>query len=77
VLPFGYVAHGEAADPAALLAIAVTVGEDGVVRSIVVQWGAGAASWAYTVTYSGLGTTPQLEAPADARPLRELRRIGS
>jgi len=71
VLPFGYVAHDEAADPASLLDAAVTVGPDGVVRRIAVTWGAGDSAWAYTVTYSGLGATPALEAPANARPLRE------
>jgi hypothetical protein len=36
--PFGYVAHDEAADPAALLDTAVTVGSDGIVRKIAVSW---------------------------------------
>ena len=40
VLPFGYVAHDEAADPAAPLDVAVTVGADGIVREIAVTWGA-------------------------------------
>ena len=39
VLPFGYVAHDEAADPAAPLDAAVTVGADGIVREIAVTWG--------------------------------------
>jgi hypothetical protein len=39
VLPFGYVAHDEAADPAAPLDVDVTVGADGVVREIAVTWG--------------------------------------
>ena len=43
VLPFGYVAHDEAADPAAPLDVAVTVGADGVVREIAVTWGSGAS----------------------------------
>jgi hypothetical protein len=34
VFPFGYVAHDEAANPAALLDTSVTVGADGVVREI-------------------------------------------
>jgi len=66
VLPFGYVAHDEAADPASLLDVAVTVGGDGRVRAIDVAWG----TWSYRVAYSGLGTTPAPVAPADARPLR-------
>jgi hypothetical protein len=72
VLPFGYVAHDEAADPAAPLDTAVTVGADGVVREIAVRWGGGSA-WTYTVTYRDLGTTPALVAPANARSLNELR----
>jgi hypothetical protein len=68
VLPFGYVAHGEAADPAALLDATVTVGPDGAVRELSVAWD---PAWRFTVTYRGLGATPALEAPAGARPLRE------
>jgi hypothetical protein len=70
VLPFGYVAHDEAENPQALLDTAVTVGSDGVVREIAVTWG----TWRYTVTYNDLGATPAPEAPANARPLSELRR---
>jgi hypothetical protein len=70
VLPFGYVAHDEAADPAAALRAAVTVGAGGIVREITVTWGAGASQWTYGVTYSGLGATPAPTAPANARPLR-------
>ena len=71
VLPFGYVAHDEAADPAALLNAAVTVGEDGIVREIAVAWGR--LGWTYTVSYSGLGTTSAPAAPANARPLTRAR----
>ena len=67
VFPFGYVAHDEAANPSALLDSAVRVGANGAVREIIVSWG----TWRYTVTYSGLGATPALVAPANARPLRE------
>jgi hypothetical protein len=74
VFPFGYVAHDEAADPAAPLDVAVTVGPDGVVREIAVTWGSSASAWTYTVTYSNLGTTSALVAPANARPLRERTR---
>ena len=66
VLPFGYVAHDRAEDPAALFDAAVTVGADGVVRSIGVTW----PGWSYTVSYSGLGETPAPAAPEDAKPLR-------
>jgi len=69
VLPFGYVAHGEAADPAAPLDVAVTVGADDVVRDIALTWGTSASAWTYTVTYSGLGATSPPVAPANPRPL--------
>jgi hypothetical protein len=68
VLPFGYVAHDEAANPDARLVTAVTVGPDGVVRAIAVHWGAGASAWTYRVTYVGLGMTPAPPAPANAKP---------
>jgi hypothetical protein len=68
VLPFGHVAHDEAADPRAPLDAAVTVGTDGIVREIAVTWGTSASPWRYTVTYSSLGATPAPVAPANARP---------
>jgi hypothetical protein len=71
VFPFGYVAHDEAADPRRPLDTAVTVGSDGVIREIAVTWG----TWTYTVTYSDLGSTPALVAPANAKSLRELRQL--
>jgi hypothetical protein len=70
VLPFGFVAHGEAADPASPLEVSVTVGADGIVRGIAVTW----RNWSYAVTYDGLGSTPALVAPANARSLEQLRR---
>jgi hypothetical protein len=72
VLPFGYVAHDEAADPRALLHAEVTVGPEGVVRDIAVSWG----KWEYRVAYSELGTTPAPEAPANARSLLRDRGLG-
>jgi hypothetical protein len=72
VFPFGFVAHDEAANPAAPLATAVTVGPDDVVRQIAVTWGA----WSYTVSYRGLGKTAAPAAPANARSLLEERRRG-
>jgi hypothetical protein len=71
VLPFGYVANGEASDPSAQLNVAVTVGENDVVREIDVAWGV----WTYTVTYSGLGATAAPKAPENARPLSKLRNV--
>jgi len=76
VLPFGYVAHDEAADPDAPLDADVTVGPDGVIREIALRWGSGASAWTYTVAYSRLGDTPAPVAPENARPLRELLRGG-
>lgn len=65
ILPFGYPAHDEAADPAALLDAAVTVDADGIVREIAVSW----RTWRYTVAYRGLGATAAPVAPADAHGL--------
>jgi hypothetical protein len=76
VLPFGYVAQDEAANPAAPLDVAVTV-QDGVVREIAVSWGTAASPWTYTVSYSALGATPAPKALANATSIRDLRRIGS
>jgi len=66
VLPFGYVAHDEAADPAAPLAVRLTVGADGIIRLISVHWGSNSSAWDYTVAYSGLGHTPAPVAPKNA-----------
>jgi hypothetical protein len=71
VFPFGYVAHDEAANPAAPLDAVVTVGADGIVREIAVTWGDSASAWTYTVTYSKLGETSAPVAPKNARPLRD------
>jgi hypothetical protein len=70
MLPFGYVAHDEAADATARLEAAITVGTNGIIREIAVAWGTGASAWTYAVTYSSLDATPALVAPANARPLR-------
>jgi hypothetical protein len=69
VLPFGYVAHGEAADPSSPLDAVVTVGVDGIVRKIAVSWGSGNSAWTYTIDYSTLGATAAPTAPPNARPL--------
>ena len=69
-LPFGYVANGEAADGSAALDTEVTVGVDGIVRSIVARWGSGAEAWAYAVSYRELGATAAPHAPKNAEPLR-------
>jgi hypothetical protein len=75
VFPFGYVAHDQAADPASLLDIAITVSADGVVRQVTVAWGTGGSAWNYTVDYSGLGATPAPAAPAHAKDLLKLRHM--
>jgi hypothetical protein len=69
VFPFGYVAHDEAADPAAPLDTAITVGEDGLIRQLAVTWG----TWTYTVSYSDLGTTAAVAAPKNAKSLLRMR----
>jgi hypothetical protein len=76
LLPFGYVAHDEAADAASPLDVAVTVSDGGIIREAAVTWGTSASAWTYTVTYSGLGATAPLVAPANARPLRERLQAG-
>jgi hypothetical protein len=70
VLPFGYVAHDEAADPDSELHTTVTTGAEGVVREIAMRWG----TWRYTVTYSELGTTPAPVAPENTKSLEDLRK---
>jgi hypothetical protein len=72
VFPFGYVAHDEAADPAAPLDTAITVAEDGLIRELAVMWG----TWTYTVSYSDLGTTAAVVAPKSAKSLLEMRGVG-
>ena len=68
VLPFGYVAHDEAADPGALLDGSVTVDSGGIVREIAVSWGTAASAWRFEVSYANLGSTAAPTAPKNARP---------
>jgi hypothetical protein len=80
VLPFGYVAHGAAADPTARLDASLIVGPDDILREIAVSWGTASAgpAWTYTVKYGGLGDTPAPSPPAHPRPLlRERLRAAS
>ena len=51
----------------------MTVGADGIIRELAVTWGAGTTAWTYRLAYRDLGETPDLVAPADARPLRRPR----
>jgi hypothetical protein len=67
VLPYGYVAHDAAADPASLIDVSITVGGDGTIGEILATWGGG-SSWSYRLSFSDLGTTAPLEAPADFEP---------
>jgi hypothetical protein len=69
VFPFGYVAHGRAADPTALLDTAITVGKAGLIRELAVSWG----TWSYNVRYSDLGTAAAVVAPKNAKSLLRLR----
>lgn len=71
VFPFGYVAHDEAADPAAPLDTAITVAEDGLIRKLAVTWG----TWTYTVSYRDLGTTAAVVAPKNAKSLLQMRGV--
>jgi hypothetical protein len=70
VFPWGYVAHDQAANPGALLDIAVTVDSNGVISGISVEWGGNGSAWRYTVAYRDLGSTPAITAPDDAQPLK-------
>jgi hypothetical protein len=67
VLPFGYVANGEAADATAPLDTTVAVAPDGIVRELAVKWG----TWTYTVAYTRLGEAAAVRPPANAIPMRE------
>lgn len=68
VFPFGFVAHDEAADPAAPLHVAITVGADGLISQLAVEWGSAWSVWTYTVTYTDLGSTEPIAAPENAQP---------
>ncbi len=73
VLPYGYVAQDDAANPASLLDVSLTVGTDGLIRSITATLGTSALHcgellplWGVMprpssrVTPSGNGTPPQV-----------------
>ena len=74
VLPFGYVAHGEAADPGAPLRLDLTVGRDGLVRRIAVAWGDAGSAWTYVVDYGELGAAAPIAAPENPTPPRRVGR---
>ena len=68
VLPYGYVAHDDASDPATLIDISITVVADGTIGEIHATWG-GDASWSYRLTFSDLGSTPAPDKPNNVEPL--------
>jgi hypothetical protein len=76
VLPYGYVANDAASNPASPVDVSITAGPDHLVRNITARWGGGSA-WTYTVTFSDLGTAPQVEAPANAKSLEDIRKSRS
>jgi hypothetical protein len=63
VLPVGNVAHDDAANPASLIDISLSVRPDGTIGEIHATWGGG-SSWSYRLIYSDLGSTAPLEKPA-------------
>jgi hypothetical protein len=67
VLPYGYVAHDAAADPASLIDVSITVGADGTIGEILATWGGG-SPWSYRLSFSDLGTTAPLERPSSFTP---------
>lgn len=67
VLPFGNVAHDDAANPNALIDISISVTPGGTIGEIHATWG-GDSSWSYRLTYSDLGSTAPLEKPTNVQP---------
>jgi hypothetical protein len=74
VLPYGYVAHDDATDPAAPVDVRITVRADGTIAEIHATWG-GASSWSYRVTFTDLGSTPAPTAPENVRRMCALRHV--
>jgi hypothetical protein len=68
VLPYGYVAHDDASNPAAPVQVSLTVRSDDTIAEIHATWG-GASSWSYRLSFSDLGSTPAPTAPENARRL--------
>ena len=76
VLPFGNVAHDDAANPETLIDISISVTADGTIGEIHATWGS-ESSWSYRLIYSDLGSTAPWRsrrtlhpAPAAGRPSR-------
>jgi hypothetical protein len=74
VLPYGYVAHDDAANPDTPVDVSITVRADGTIEEIHATWG-GASSWSYRLSFSDLGSTPAPTAPQGARRLCAERHI--
>ena len=74
VLPYGYVAHDDASNPAAPIEVRITVGADEAIQEIHATRG-GASSWSYLLSFSGLGSTPAPTVPDNVESLCVLRGI--
>jgi hypothetical protein len=74
VLPYGYVAHDDASNPAAPVEMRITVGADDAIQEIHATWG-GASSWSYRLSFSGLGSTPAPTVPDNVESVCVLRGI--
>jgi hypothetical protein len=69
LLPYGYVAHDDAAAPGHPISVRIIVDGTGTVREIAAEWG-GASAWTYRVAFRDLGATPPLAVPDNVQPLR-------
>jgi hypothetical protein len=74
VLPYGYIAHDDAADADTPVTVSITVGADQTIREIHATWGGGSA-WSYRLTYSDLGSTPAPTAPSNVSSLCSIRHV--
>jgi hypothetical protein len=74
VLPYGYVAHDDAADADTPVTVSITVDADQTIREIHATWGRGSA-WSYRLTYSDLGSTPAPTAPSNVTSLCSIRHV--
>jgi hypothetical protein len=74
VLPYGFVAHDDAADPASLIPITITVGPGDTIAEIAAEWG-GASAWTYRLSFRDLGSTPSPSVPDNVKPLLKCRAL--
>ena len=68
MLPYGYVAHDDASNPAAPVEVRITVEADDAIQEIHATWG-GASSWSNRLSFSGLGSTPAPTMPDNVESL--------